>query len=112
MHTAWLVAASIVSTNLAAVAVGASSSAQISLAWASEMTAAVCTAGLSLYFNEPTFALVGAWALRAISKSEAPEEIQKKFNPEQRQSIQSFAGNAAVALAVLGLTVAVRGQVL
>lgn len=78
------------------------------LAWASEVTAVLCTAGLSIHFNNATFAFVGAWALRAISRFEAPAVFAKEFQPAKRMQLRSFAAYSSFALGGFGAIIAVR----
>merc|ERR1740117_1245119 len=61
MHTAWLIAASLVTINLAGSAKGLGKTTLIGLAWASEALAGVMSAGLVIYTNDSTFAFVGSW---------------------------------------------------
>jgi hypothetical protein len=102
LHTGWLVAATLVNVNLAAVANKASPETQMTLAWGSEISAAVISTSLSVYFYEPTFIFVGAWALKAISAFEAPELFAKQFPPADRVSLRVFAKNTSYMLAALG----------
>jgi benzodiazapine receptor len=108
MHTGWLVAAALVNININAVHMGASPSFQLNLAWVSEFLAGVCSAALAVYYKDPTFAFVGAWALTAISRFDAPESLAKQFQPQARASLRSFATYAAGALCVLGAGLVAR----
>lgn len=102
MHTGWLVAASLVNINLNALSAGASSKTQLNLAWATEVLAGMCSTALTMYYEDPVFAFVGAWALAAISRFDAPDSLIKEFQPDARASLRSFAAYSATALSLLG----------
>lgn len=110
MHTAWLVAASLVNINLTAVKGQAGVKFLDSFAWSTETVAGLASAALAVWFNDPTFALVGAWALIAISKYEPPAAASKSelFNIPSREPLRRFARYSAYALGVLGVGLAGR----
>jgi hypothetical protein len=108
LHAGWLVAATLVNINIATVAAKASPQLQLRLAWASEIVAAVLGTTLSVYFYEPTFMMVGAWALRAISAFEAPSSFVEQFDPVDRDALRAFAKITSHVLALLGTAMVVH----
>lgn len=111
MHTAWLVAASLVNFNVTAVKLRASPQIQPQLAWASQVLAGAGSGALALIYNEPTFALVGAWALTAIARFQAPESLTKTIPPRSYQALKQFAERGAGCLGVIGICLMARQMI-
>jgi hypothetical protein len=104
LHAAWLVAATVINTNIAAEASDAASpSALVSLAIASELLAAGATAALTLAYRDPTFAAVGSWALNAIrSKLEAERSPPEGFAQSDVVRVAGIARATSAALLAVG----------
>mgnify|MGYP007078413388 CR=1 FL=1 len=69
------------------------------------MLAGVVSGILAVKYNEPTFAFVGAWALTAISKFQAPESLTKTISPKLYSSLKKFAAFTAGTLGCVGCNI-------
>jgi len=103
IHCAWVGGASIVSMNISAAYLHLHPSTQLQLAWSSTVAVIGLALGMSFWHKEPTFAIVGAWALHAVSAFDQPEALQRAFEPADRSRFRRFAQLAAVGLLANGL---------
>jgi hypothetical protein len=105
LHTAWVIVAAVVNVNIAAEAAGASPNTLVSAALVSTHVAAASTATLTLAFKDPTFALVGAWALAAIRHKLEVDSAPEPFGQKEITKVAEVAGAYVPHLIGLGAVV-------
>ena len=112
MHGAWLCASTLANWHVVASAEeGDPTTPRLWwLAHASRFVAAGVCAGLAVRYRDPTFALVGAWALSAIAQFDAPEVITRGCAESDLERLSSTARRLSTGLAMLGVGVAHRGN--
>lgn len=102
LHFSWAACASLVNANLAAVALGASPATQLLLGGLSTAAAALGAAATTLVLRDPVPALVGAWALLAISNKPRPAVLVENFPPSQLTGMSTAARWLGYGLLGLG----------
>lgn len=106
LHGAWLISSTLANVNVTVTAAGAGPSTLIGLAIATRVAAAVAAVALTLQHDDVTFALVGAWTLKAVADYRLPDShtLAKSVSPRaltllRRTALGLSASTAAFAAA-------------